>query len=290
NELRERTAVAPQPERRARQRNLIHRLDDLLLHALWRKSAKVRCTHENRLPRCRLHGEAETRREPDRAQSTQPVFTHAFLWNADSAKNALREVALPPERIAQLVARRRVRDRIDGEVAACEVVFERFSELHYRVSPIRFDVGSERGDLVHDVLLIQHADRPEFDSDGYRASEQLANLQWPGAGSEIPVEVGDAEKCVAHAAANAPGLVTCGFEYSRDLDHGFRRLHQRHAISAREQCAQFAVTDTGAQSQHEIDARLLRATGTGQNCAHVFQRAPATRVGVGVTHASAART
>src|SRR6185312_12043218 len=218
------------------------------------------------------------------------IFTHAFLGNADSAEHALREVALPPERIAQLVARRRIRDRIDGEVAAREVLLERFAELYHRMSPVGFDVGSERGDLVHDIVLVQHADRSEFNSDGYRASEQLANLQRPGTGGEIPVEVGDAEQRVAHATANAPGLVTCGFEYSRDLDHGFRRLHQRHAISAREQCAQFPVTDTSAQRQHEINARLLRTTRTGQNCSHVFERAPATRIRVRVTYASAART
>src|SRR5262245_61550207 len=91
----------------------------------------------NRLERRLLDGEFESRCESDGAQSSQTVLTHAGGGIADRAHDLPLQVALPMERIAQLLRGGRERDRVDREVAARQVLVERRAELDLGVAAVR---------------------------------------------------------------------------------------------------------------------------------------------------------
>ena len=49
----------------------------------------------------------------------------------------------------------------------------------------------------------------------------MATLRCPSCGGEIPIEMGMAEQCVTHRAANAPGLESGVLEALDDAAHAF---------------------------------------------------------------------
>jgi len=76
------------------------------------------------------------------------------------------EVVGAVERIAPLVPDRVVRDGVDREVPAREVVHQRHPELHHGVPAVGLDVLAERGDLVLAILLVEHGDGTVLDPTG----------------------------------------------------------------------------------------------------------------------------
>src|SRR5437868_6681911 len=87
---------------------------------------------------------------------------------------------------------------------------------------IRLHIAAESRDLVHDVVVIEHADRSKIHPDRNGSLEQLSYLRGLGGGGEIPVEMGMTEKRVTHGAADAPGFESSVLETLGDTADGLR--------------------------------------------------------------------
>ncbi len=180
-------------------------------------------------PRRRLDGEAERRDEADGPQHSQGVLTEAGARIPDGADDPRLEVGPAVERVDDVTGRtglvERDRHRVDGEVAAGEVVVERVAEGDVvgppviRVRP----VAAEGGHLVGPVGQ-GHDDRPEavlVAGVGQEGEEAIG----AGVGGHVPVAGDDAPREVPHAAADEMDLVAGGHEGARDRpdapgDHG----------------------------------------------------------------------
>ena len=193
NQRSKRPGVAPHRECFAGQAHLVHRLLDLLLHALRGKTRQLGGALHDRVPGITLDVEAESSREPDRAQRAQAILAHPVPWISDGANEPPRQILASVVRIPQLVLAGRIGDRVDGVIAAREIVVERRAELDDRVTPVGLNIFPERRHLVHHVVVIEDSDRSELDPDGDSALEELPHLGRLGRGGEVPVEMGVAE-------------------------------------------------------------------------------------------------
>src|SRR5687768_10169300 len=73
--------------------------------------------------------------------------------------------------------------------------------------PIGVHIAPESGDLVHDVVDVDHSDGAELNTHRHGTLEKFSHLLWLRRGGEVPIEMGMAEKGVAHGPTHAPGLV-----------------------------------------------------------------------------------
>jgi hypothetical protein len=145
-------------------------------------------------PPCgRIDRESEPCREANRAQAAQSVLAHTIAGAADGPHHLPRQVAPTVERIVQNISGGRVGDRVDGEVAAGEILVEARSERDDRVAPVGLDIAAKGGHLVHPAGAVDHADRPELDPHRNRPAEDALHLLRRRRGGEIPVEVWVAE-------------------------------------------------------------------------------------------------
>src|SRR5258706_4277268 len=71
---------------------------------------------------------------------------------------------------------------------------------------IRHHIFAEGCDLVHDVVVVEHSDRSELDTDRDSTLEEVPHVGRLGRGGEIPVEMRVTEKGVADGPPDAPGL------------------------------------------------------------------------------------
>ena len=107
---------------------------------------------------------------------------------------------------------------VDGEIPPGQILGHIGHKIHLvRVAAV--GVGSlhpEGGDLVK-TLPLPDGDRPVFQpgGDALLLSEQEEHLFRPGAGTEVPVSGGFAEKAVPHAAPHSIGFVPGGVELSQ---------------------------------------------------------------------------
>src|SRR5450830_993258 len=227
NQRAKRARVAPHRESLARQPHLVHRLLDLLLHPLRGKSRELGGALHDRVPGIALDVETEPSREPDRAQRAQAVLAHPVAWISDGANELPFQILASLVGIPQLVLAGRIGDRVDGVIAAGEIVVERRAELDDRVPAIRLHIFAESRHLVHDVVVVEDSDRPELDTHGDRALEELPHVGGLGGGGEIPVEVGMTEERVADSAADAPGLEKVVLEVLGDAADGLGWVESR---------------------------------------------------------------
>ena len=223
--------VCQMRQRIARAAHLLHRLVELLLHALRRQAPEMRRARVHRATCRRIDREPEPRGEANPAERAQPILAHARVRVArPRARACALEIAPSAERVAQLVERRRVGDGVDREVAPRQILVERGAELHLGVPSVGLHVAPKRRHLVHHAGAVEHADRPELDADRNRApcpNTRRTSIR-RGRRREIPIEMRMAEQRVADGSADAPRLESRGFQALRDVENGRRRVKARH--------------------------------------------------------------
>jgi hypothetical protein len=221
NERRERSHAFPEEQGVAGTSDLIHGFLQLLLDPLRREPAEVRCTSLDGRHGGGLDLEPEARRETDAPERAQTILGHPAVGITNRAHDLARQVILPAEGVAPLTPGRTICDRVDREVAAGQVVVQRGSELHDRMTAVGRHVAPERRHLMEHPFVVEDADRPELDPDGNRSTsaEHPAHLLGSCRGRDVPVLVRNAQEGVPHAAADAPGLVASGLQLLRDIQH-----------------------------------------------------------------------
>ena len=123
------------------------------------------------------------------------------------------------------------RHRVDGEVAAHQIVVEAVAEAHLGVARhLVVGVGAEGGDL-HALVALADADRAELDAGvpqrvGPRPQHAL-HLLGPGVGGEVEVGAEPAQQRVAHAAADEVQLVAGVSEHPAEIAQHVGVLVQR---------------------------------------------------------------
>jgi len=180
----------------------------------------MRRAANDRLPCRALDREVESPSEANTAKCAQAIFAHSLVRHADGANELPGDIDSAVEWIAYLSGHWGNRDRVDGEVAASEIVVERRPELDYGVASIGLHVASERCHLMHDAAVVQYADGPEVQSHRDGTPEELSHLIRRSSGRQIPVEMRVPEQCVTYGPANAPRLETGGFEPFGDCPNG----------------------------------------------------------------------
>ena len=160
--------------------------------------------------------EVEPRAEAQRAQDPQVVLLEPPVGVPHRADQLVLEVVGAVERIAPLVSNRVIRDRVDGEIPARQVVHQRDPELHDRVPPVGLDVLAERGDLVLAVLLVEHGDGAVLDPHRHGALEQPLHLAGRRRGRQVEVMILDPQQIVADRPPDAPRLVARAFQLFGD--------------------------------------------------------------------------
>ena len=224
--------LSPETERFTGPTHLLHRFLELLTHPLGGQAPDLARAAEDRLPGQRFDAEAETRREPERAQGAQAILAHARLGIPDGAQHSRGEVALPAKWVAQFTQRRGPCHRVDREVAAGQVIVERDAELDVRMSAVGLHVAPEGRDLVEPAVPVEHAHGAMLDADWHRAHEEPLHLLRAGTRREIPVVVGVAEQGIPNRAADAPRLEPGALEHLGDLEDFAGRLEQRHVAKS----------------------------------------------------------
>ena len=124
-------------------------------------------------------------------------------------------------------------DRVDGEVAARQVLVQRDAESDLGVATVGRDILPERGDLVGAVLVVEDGHGPVLDSDRHGAAEQRLDFRWRRGGRDVDDGVGQPgqrapagllEQHVAHRPADEPRLVARREQPRRDLPNGLGDL------------------------------------------------------------------
>jgi len=102
----------------------------------------------------------------------------ALIRLPDGAHQLPPEVTPPVERIAKLVARGRVGDGVDREIAACEVLLEGCAKLDLGMPAIGSHVAAKGRHLVQSPALVENPDGAELDAyrNGPSVSEDAAHL------------------------------------------------------------------------------------------------------------------
>ena len=90
----------------------------------------------HRRPRRVIHGEPEPGREADRAENAKVVLAEPLRRVAHGPHHPAPQIHLALKRVAPLVPKRMVRDGVDREVAAGEIVVERDAEADHRMPAI----------------------------------------------------------------------------------------------------------------------------------------------------------
>ena len=132
-----------------------------------------------------------------------------------------------------------IRDGIDREVAAGEVIHQGHAEPDHGVAPVRLDILPERRDLVRSAPRVEHRDGAVLDPHRHGALEQPADFLGRRGGGEIEIVVLEAEQGVADRPADAPRLIAGGLEPLRDLEDLVRdgeAIGEVHPIGQNAEC------------------------------------------------------
>ena len=153
------------------------------------------------LPRLLLDLKAQRRREPHRAQETQPVLAEPCVRVPDGPQPPRREVCLTANVVDDLPRHGVEEHPVDREVAPLGVALRRRETHVHRppsvdVNPVR----PEAGDLEL-VARLAHRDDAEVRADGERARKQRLHLLRPRVGGDVEVLGCDPAQGVAHAPA-----------------------------------------------------------------------------------------
>jgi hypothetical protein len=112
-----------------------------------------------------------------------------------------------------------VRNRVDGEVAAGQVLVQRDTELDRRVAAVGRDVAAEGGYFVRFPMPIEHGNRAVIYTYRDCALEEALDVSRPRGRCEVEVVVLETEEGVPNGSANAPGVKARGLERFRDRQH-----------------------------------------------------------------------
>ncbi len=129
-------------------------------------------------------------------------------------------------RIAQLASARVPGDRVDGEVAAAQVLLDGVGEHHPRMAAVRLHVPPEGGDLVQVPAVPQHPHRAVREPHGHGAAEDAPDVAGARGSRQVPVERATAGERVAHGAPHRPGLEAGLLQAPDDPDDLRGRLQQ----------------------------------------------------------------
>src|SRR6267378_1213439 len=195
-------------------------LEPFVPYPLGRELRQALHVRLRRLQRPGVDPELEARAEAQRPQNPQVVFLEPPVGVPHRADQLVLEIVGAVKRIAPFVPDGVVRDGVDREVPARQVIHQRHAELHHRVPPVGLDVLAERGDLVLAVVLVEHRNGAMLDSHRHRALEQPAYLAGRRRGRQVEVVILDAQQVVADRAPDAPRLVARAFQLLGDLQDG----------------------------------------------------------------------
>ena len=180
--------------------------------------------------------EVELRDEARRTEHPQRVVEERDLGCERGAQATRRQVDRPAEGVDQHRVGQAQRHRVHGEVTPREVGLDVVGVDDLGLAALGpVDLGAERGDLEHRVVLAA-PDRAEAlslepDRIGPRSYETFDDVG-PGVGGDV--DVGNlavaqraVEERVAHAPADQVALVAGVGEQARELLHRRRRVEQR---------------------------------------------------------------
>ena len=176
----------------------------------------------------RLHGEIEDGGKPHGAQDPQSVLLEPLLRLAHAADDPVAQVLLSPEPVHDPVAVA-VRHRVDGEIAAGEVLLEGIREGHAgRVPVIRVHpVDSVRRGLdLHSAA--HHGDGPMAQTRLHDApiGKAAAHIVRARAGRHVVIAGGAAHEGIADTAADGIRGKTGILQAGNDVAN---RLRQKHS-------------------------------------------------------------
>ncbi len=123
-------------------------LNHSLSHPLGGELAQAAGRGADRLPGARIDLEVEPGREAQRPENPEVVLPETRLRLAHRADQLRFDVHRSVERVAPFVPQRMMGDRVDGEVAAGEVVLEGHAVLHHGVAAVGAHILAEGRDLV----------------------------------------------------------------------------------------------------------------------------------------------
>ncbi len=219
-ELRGGAALPPEPHQVGDRARGDETLEPFVAHPLRRQTREARRLRATAAVQVGgLDGEIEPRGETDRAKNAKVVLAKTLRRLADGAHDAPPQIGLAAERIAPFVTERMVRERVDREVSAGEIVVERDAITHDGVSAVGGDVAPEGGHLVHRTAAVDHADRSVLLAHRRRALEQRLHLIGLRRRGEVVVGVRMAQQRVTQRAAHAPRLESRPLERAGDLEN-----------------------------------------------------------------------
>jgi len=168
-------------------------------------------------------GKPQPGREPGRAQDAQRVVAERPLRRARCAQHLLPERLEAAERVGELVPGQPGRHRVDGEIAAAQILLQRGAVPHVRLArgpPVV--LAAVRGDLEDRVALAQ--------PDGAERDPDLPGPVGPAAGhrqhliggrvrGEVEVARPLTEEDIPDRTADQGELVAAAHEQAADLGH-----------------------------------------------------------------------
>jgi hypothetical protein len=174
-------------------------LPDAFGHQVGQLAGRGHRTHQRHRLRCDLETEwCKARHEPGGAQHPQRVLGKR---RADVAQDARFDVARAAERIEQRAVGR-LRDRIDGEVATLQVLFQRHRRIgvdhEAAISPSTLALGARECVFLVAVRMQEHR---EVATDRLEAAREHCVLGFSD-DDKIPIARPQAEQLVAHCAAD----------------------------------------------------------------------------------------
>jgi hypothetical protein len=99
----------------------------------------------------------------------------------------LGQITGPVKRVAPLAPERVIGNRIDGEIAAGEVVLQSYAIGYDRMPAVGRHVPPKCGDLVQLAFPVQDPDGSVLDAYSDGLGEECLNLFWRGAGRYVVV-------------------------------------------------------------------------------------------------------
>ena len=156
----------------------------------------------------RLDGKTQLGCEPQSAQDAQRVLLKSGICITDSTQNAVFEVGLPVERVAQ-TAFRVPRHRTDCKIPACQIFTDVGDKAHaVRMPPVRVAALRAVGGNLERAAVREYGQRavPESGREHTRVREHGLHLSRRRGRTQVPVVRRDTAQTVAHAAADRPRL------------------------------------------------------------------------------------
>ena len=164
----------------------------------------------DRLPGIGVQRQAELGREPHRPEHPHRVFAVARLGLSDHAQHALLEIGEPAVEVDHLLGGRIEVQRVDGEVAAPRVLFQRPEHVVAQNPAVLVllrgaGVGAAERRHLHRIGAEHHVHQAKAPADDEGAPEERADLLRARVGGDVEVLRRDAEEQVAHRASHDIG-------------------------------------------------------------------------------------